>query len=411
MRISTSSLYETGTNQLGTLQSQLAKTQQQLSTTRRILTPADDPVAAARVLDVTQSQSINSQLAINRQSARSSLSHEGQALSSATTLLQDMQVLAISAGNGALTQTDRNALAVELSGRLDDLMGVANTADGEGGYVFSGYKLTSTPYLQTASGADYHGDQGQRQLQVGSSRQMAISDPGSAVFESGLTGNGTFATAAASSNVGSGVISAGIVTDARLLTGDKYQIDFANAGTPPTLSYTITNTITGLAVPPPPAVATAVPYQSGQQIAFDGIAFDVKGGPADGDKFTVAPSQKQSVFKTVTDLIATLRSPVSGPGAQAALTSGLASAGGNLTAALDNVLSVQSSVGARMKELDYLDSAGDDTDIQYASTLSQLQDLDMAKTISLFTQQQFTLQAAQKSFQAMSGLSLFNYIS
>jgi flagellar hook-associated protein 3 FlgL len=39
-----------------------------------------------------------------------------------------------------------------------------------------------------------------------------------------------------------------------------------------------------------------------------------------------------------------------------------------------------------------------------------LQDLDMTKAISLFSQQQLSLQAAQQSFKAMSGLSLFNYI-
>jgi flagellar hook-associated protein 3 FlgL len=82
----------------------------------------------------------------------------------------------------------------------------------------------------------------------------------------------------------------------------------------------------------------------------------------------------------------------------------------NLKSAHDNVLTVQASVGAHMKELDYLDSAGDDLDIQYAATLGDLQDLDMVKAISDFSMQQTTLQAAQMSFKTMSGLSLFNYL-
>ena len=82
-----------------------------------------------------------------------------------------------------------------------------------------------------------------------------------------------------------------------------------------------------------------------------------------------------------------------------------------LSTAYDNVLSVTAEVGARMKELDYLASAGDDLDLQYSATLSDLQDLDMVKTVSLFTQQQITLQAAQKTFTQVSGLSLFNYIN
>jgi flagellar hook-associated protein 3 FlgL len=74
------------------------------------------------------------------------------------------------------------------------------------------------------------------------------------------------------------------------------------------------------------------------------------------------------------------------------------------------VLSVRSSVGARLKELDYLDSTGDDLKIQYASTLSNLIEVDPVVAISQFTQQQINLEAAQKSFKSISSLSLFNYI-
>ena len=64
-----------------------------------------------------------------------------------------------------------------------------------------------------------------------------------------------------------------------------------------------------------------------------------------------------------------------------------------------------------MKELDSLNSTGSDLDVQYQATLSGLQDLDMVAAISMYTQQQTTLQAAQLSFKTMSSLSLFNYIS
>jgi flagellar hook-associated protein 3 FlgL len=73
-------------------------------------------------------------------------------------------------------------------------------------------------------------------------------------------------------------------------------------------------------------------------------------------------------------------------------------------------LTVRAEVGSRMKELDYLSTAGDDLDIQYTSALSSLQDLDTVKAMSLFTQQKITLDASQKSFTTLSGLSLFNYI-
>lgn len=409
MRISTNTIFETGTNQLGTLQSQIAKTQLQLSTNRRIITPSDDPVASARALEVTQSQAVNNQYGTNRQNARASLSQVELALASTTTLLHDIKTMAVNAGNGTLLQADRQALASELKGRLADLLGVANSADGVGGYLFSGYRSSTMPFTQTATGAQYHGDQGQRRLQVGSARHIAISDSGSSVFENNPTGNGTFQTAAAAGNTGTGVISSGTVSNVSQLTGQDYQIDFLVAGTPPQTQYTITNTTTGLPVPPPPAVATPLPYASGTQIAFDGLVFDISGAPANGDSFTVKPSQKQSIFTTVTDLIKTLEAPVGGSG-QAGLINGLNTAHDNLDAALENVLAVRAGVGASLKELDYLDSAGEDRNIQYSANLSDLQDLDMVKAISLFAQQQMTLEASQKSFKTLSGLSLFNYI-
>jgi flagellar hook-associated protein 3 FlgL len=409
MRISTNTIYEAATSQLGTLRSQMARTQMQLSTDRRILSPSDDPIASARVLEVTQSQSINAQFAVNRQSARSSLAQVDQALDGTTKLLQDVKDIVVKAGNGTLSPDARAVLATELEGRLDDLLGLANSADGAGGYLFSGYKSTTMPFTLTATGADYHGDQGQRQLQVGSSRQLPISDSGSSIFANNLTGNGTFQTSATAGNTGSGIVSSGVVGNAQQLTGHDYTITFAVSGTPATTSYTVLDNVTG-AEPPPPAVAGPVPYQSGQPIAFDGVVFDIKGAPGDGDTFKVEPSKNQSVFETVTGLIAALRAPASDAAGKASLGNGLNTGHDNINAALDNVLSVQASVGTRMKELDYLDSAGDDINIQYETTLSGLQGLDKVKAMSEFAQQQYTLEAAQKSFMAMSGLSLFNYL-
>jgi flagellar hook-associated protein 3 FlgL len=407
IRISTNAIYNAGTNQLNTLQSQIAKTQMQLSTNKRNLTAADDPIAAARALEVTQSQSMNTQFATNRSNANASLSLVDKTLSDVTGQIQDIQALIVTAGNGGYDASNREALATELEGRLTDLIGLANTADGTGGYLFSGYASTTQPFSKTTTGAAYQGDQGQRTLQVGSSRKMAISETGSAIFESITTGNGKFTTAAATTNTGAGIISPGAVVDSSQLTGHDYALKFSVTGTPAVTTYTVTDNTTS----PPTDVLANQPYTEGASISFGGMSMDVKGVPADGDSFSVKPSEKQSVFTTITDLIKTLRAPANGSDGKAALANGLNTASSNMKNALDNVLTVQASVGSRMKELDNLDSTGDDLNIQYQTTLGDLQDLDMVKAISLFAQQQQTLQAAQMSFKTMSGLSLFNYIS
>ena len=127
MRISTSTIYQQGAARISDVQSNLVKTQQQLSTGRRMLTPADDPVAAARALDVTQSQSVNAQYATNRQAAVSSLTAVDSTLASVTSVLQDAKTLTINAGNGSLSNSDRSSLATQLSSDLDQLLGLANS--------------------------------------------------------------------------------------------------------------------------------------------------------------------------------------------------------------------------------------------------------------------------------------------
>jgi flagellar hook-associated protein 3 FlgL len=233
---------------------------------------------------------------------------------------------------------------------------------------------------------------------------MAISETGNNVFESIPTGSGSFQVLPGSANQGNAMSSATAVTNSALLTGHNYTMQFQVTGSPAVTTYTVTDAATNTAV-------SSGNYTSGQQIDFDGMSVRMDGAPADGDTMDVQPNAKQSLFATVTNLIGALRVPTDTAAGKALMSGGVSAATANLTHALDNILAVRSSVGSRLKELDYLDSSGEDMNIQYQSTLKDLQDLDMAKAISLFTQQQQTLQAAQMSFKTMSGLSLFNYIS
>lgn len=406
MRISTKSIYENATTQLNKLQSNMARTQNQLSTNRRMLSAADDPIASARALEVTQSKSLNEQYATNRSNANSSLALVEGALNDGGNLLMDVQTLVVQAGNGTLSKADRLMIATEIEGRMQDLIGVANTSDGAGGYLFSGYRGTTIPFIQTDSGATYQGDQGQRKLQVGSSRSLAISDSGSSIFENNRTGNGSYQTVMVDGNQGGAIAVSGSVSDATKLTGHNYTLEFKVAGSPAVTTYSVLDTSTS----PASSVLADEPYVSGKQITFDGTSFSITGQPADGDKFEVKPSEKESIFTTMTNLVNALRDSGEGTNANATLSNKLNTASEGLKSSLDNLLTVRASVGSRMKELDYLESSGSDLGIQYAATLSKLQDLDLAKAISQYATEQTTLEAAQKSFKTMSSLSLFNYI-
>lgn len=404
MRLSTNTIFAANVSRLNEIQTGIVRTQQQISTGRRILTPADDPIGAAQVLDLTQGQSINTQFATNRRNTSNSLSAEEQVLQGTTNLLQDVKTLAINAGDGALGDTERQYLATDLKGRLAELLGQANSTDGNGNYLFAGFQVTAEPFTPTVGGIGYNGDQGQRFAQVGTSRQIALSDSGDAVFEK-VRSQGVYTTAAAPANAGGASVSALGLADATLLKNDDYDIKFAVTGGVTT--YSVIDKTAGT------TLSSGNPYVSNVPIVFDGRSLTVTNGataPANGDIFTVREDKHQSIFKTIGDLITALQAPTNTPLAKAQLDQSLSIANGNIDNALDNVLTVRASIGSRLKELDSMDSAGDDRNLQYAQALQQVQDVDYNKAISDFTQQNTALEAAQKTFVKVSSMSLFSLL-
>lgn len=428
MRISTSTVYDLG---VGSIQQQTAawlKTQQQIAAQRRILTPADDPVAAARVLEVSQSKAINQQYDVNMGSASSVLAMEDTTLTSVESLITDAKTVALNAGNPSQTNATLASLAAGLRGSYNQLLGLANSTDGNGQYLFSGYKGATQPFSEKTPGnVVYNGDQGQRLVQISASRQIATSDAGSDVFQQIKNGNGTFVTAAAAGNTGAGIVSAGNVLNPNLWNSPTNNKDFSikfavSAAVPPVTTYDIVDNVTGnslLTGAAPGAAPYPRTFSSGSTISlksqgaeppFDfGTELSISGAPANGDTFSVKASSNESIFTTLDNLITTLQT-ANVPANQTALMNNLQTAIKNLGNGLDKVLTVHASVGMRMQEIDAVKSTGQDIALQYDTTLSNLQDLDYAKAITDLTRQQTGLQAAQQSFAKIQGLSLFNYI-
>lgn len=413
MRISTGTIYDSGVSSMQQQTQALVKTQQQIASGRRILTPADDPVAAARVLEVSQSQALNAQYGANAGAAADSLALEESVLGSIWGVLQDVRAAVISAGNGAYSSSDRASLADEVSGRYQQLLALANSTDGGGQYLFSGYQGGIRPFGESAPGTvAYYGDQGQRLIQVGASRQIAVSDSGSDVFQRIPNGNGSFVVQAGA-NGGSAVIDAGSVLDASAwnaaANSKNLSIVFSvNAGV---ATYDIIDNAAGgaslLAAPRPYASGSSIRLASDGPPAADfGAQLTISGAPADGDSFSINASTHQDMFATVSALVQLLKTAPRG----AALTNGLARAHTDLDQALANVSTLRAASGARMKELDSIIGDGEDRALQFSQTLSRLQDLDYAKAASDLTLQQVNLQAAQKSFVQVAGLSLFDYL-
>ena len=385
MRISTNTLFELGVGSINSQLTALVKTQQQVSSGRRILTPSDDPVASAAALETDRSLSITTQHLENIANARSTLSLEESIVSSIARGYQNARQTIISAGNAGLSAADRATLVTTLRSNYDELLSLANSRDGQGEYLFAGFSTSNQPFTQSSGPAVYAGDQGQRKLQISPSRQIDISDSGQNLFKPGINGSDPFAvleqfiSALGNGPIGSQVSSA---SGARNTGGASITTAVTPTATPPvsSVSFTYNATLTQFtSVSQDPAWNNlTLPYTSGQTTTINGVSFTISGSPNTGDSFS--------------------------------LNNAIDNALGGIDTALNNALRVQSTIGSRLNELDSTETAGRDTTLQYQTTLSNLRDVDFTKAISDLTRQQAGLEAAQKSFVSIQSLSLFNLL-
>lgn len=413
MRIGTSMMFQTNTNSMLDLQNGLFRLQNQLSTGRKILTPADDPVAAAQALVVSQQKAINNKFIDNQGDAGTQLAELESRIDGVTELLQQVRTKAVEAGNGTYNDSDRRTIAMEIRERYTELLGIANGTDAMGNYLFSGFRGTTEPFAVSGSPGSrtvaYNGDDGRRQLQVGTNRIMDVSESGSDIFVRIPQGNGVFTfTAAAANALGTG---AAIVGDSSIVSaydGSSYQLTFTGPNT-----YDLTQT-------DPAGVVTTTTnnaYTSDNQIALppspatQQISIAISGTPAAGDVFNIAPATNQDIFSTLDQMIAALEAPVgTNSTTRAAFANQMTLISQNLDQALGHVLTRQTSIGARRSELDALTNVASDLDIQYQTDLSGLQDLDYTEAISSLSNQKMVLDAAQATFSKVSQMSLFSYL-
>ena len=399
MRVTTPMIYKLGVDSIGRQQERLLQIQQHLASGRRILTPADDPIGSAQALGVTQAKARTAQHSTNISAANDALAHSESVLGQVSGVLQSVRTQAVAAGGAALSNADRRAMATELRAQLAQLVGLANAKDGDGAFMFAGFATATQPFAEGAGGVTYNGDSGQRTLDVAPGRQLSISASGDRVFMRVANGNGVFVASAAGANTGAGVIAASGVVNPSAITGDTYAIQFTSATTYDVVDLTTSS-----------VVSSGNAYTSGAAITVAGMQVTISGPPAAGDQFTIAPSSSQSIFKTIADLIATLEADASTPLGRTQLGNGLNRGLDDVDQALEHVLTVRAEMGSGLRELEALAAGNEGQQLLHDQTLSRLQDLDYNAALSDFARQQLALEAAQKSFIQVAGLSLFDYL-
>jgi len=395
-RVSTKTMSDQSVSAMLEQQARLSKTQLQLSTGKRILTPSDDPTGSVRVVDLKSAIGRVDQYQVNAGRASSRLEQEESVLFGVTNLLQRSHELGIQGNNTAiLTSSDTAAIAAEIRQLVNELDGLVNTRDASGDYIFAGYKSGTKPFTRTATDTYvYSGDQGQRQLQISADRAIADGDNGFDLFVDVDTG--PFASVP-----GIAATSFGAINDGDL-------------------------TINGISVGGIPAAANATERAGQIRDAINSIS-DITHVSADlatsttvtlsssaGDVAVVAASTADTGLTTATtpattgkrNIMETLLQMASSLEAGDSVDRYL----NDVKLAMDKVSDIHSLVGARLNAIDEQVEVNADIKLSLETHLSSVEDLDYTEAISRFNRETVALQAAQQAYVKVQGLSLFNFL-
>lgn len=396
MRISTSAMIEQSVRSMNAQQNNLAKIQSQISSQQRMQTAADDPAGWARGMSLDQVIAAIDSYNSNINTAQQRLGLEENALADSGNILQSVNTLAIQATNGTQSPQSLQAITAQLQQYYNGLMDDANSQDGEGHYLFAGSSSSSAPFTQVGNSVTYNGDTVSRQLAISPQRTISDGDNGAAVFMNNMSGNGTFATAATSTNTGTAQLATSQVTDASQWDGGSYSISF-NGG-----NYSVTDSSNNI-------VASGA-YSSGGTVAFRGVQMTFSGTPADGDSFSVSPSAPKDIFASLRDLISLTKNPPTTSAGRAQWQTQMQNLQTEISRGFDTVTNTRSDVGARLATLDDASSRLADQSVSMKTLLSNVRDLDLAQASTQLNLTTVSLQALQLAYTKVQSLSLFQYL-
>ncbi|MEH6651599.1 MAG: flagellar hook-associated protein FlgL [Motiliproteus sp.] len=425
MRISSLQIFNNGINNIQNGQTQLAKLQEQISTGKNLNRPSDDPVAAAQILKFRRELAANETYSDNADVSKRRLELEEITIQQVKDAGDRLKELAIRGSNSTMNNQDRGAIATEAEQVQQFILGLMNTKDAQGEYLFAGAKGQTEPFVNDGQGNfSYQGDNEVRLIQTGPAAYVQSTDSGRAVFQ---TVPGDMEIALLNTSAAIGPLPGGFaiaMTAAALGENSEFQQYIEENGKQDlTLSLDLATSQYDLldpngasvlggavAIPAPVAPATT------SVIEFNGLEIDtgVDGTavvPGEVITTTIRPSQpRHSILTTAEKLITALQAPVTDTASREAMMAGVAEAMTEIDVAQAGHRSAQTELGGRMVSLQSQVAVNEDFSIFTQSALSVLEDLDYASAIAKFSFQEVALQAAQQTFSRVNNMTLFNYL-
>ncbi|WNW11151.1 flagellar hook-associated protein 3 [Pseudomonas sp. DTU_2021_1001937_2_SI_NGA_ILE_001] len=235
MRISTGQIYEASAANYQRNYAKFIKTGEEVSSQVKLNTASDDPIGAARVLQLAQQNAMLDQYSSNITAINNNGANAETALESIRDALQRVRELVIQAGNGSYTDADRQSTAAELKELQKQVLGLMNTQDANGLYLFSGSDGSQPPYSTNADGSyTYHGNQTGVGLAVGDGLVLAANTTGYEAFEQAVntTRASTTLTSPATDDgkvgLAGGTVSSTSAYNSGFLGGEPYTVSFVS---------------------------------------------------------------------------------------------------------------------------------------------------------------------------------------
>ncbi|GAB1055915.1 MAG: flagellar hook-associated protein FlgL [Shewanella algae] len=401
MRISTSQMYQQNLNSILQKQTDTNRILEQLSSGKKVNTAGDDPVAAIGIDNLYQQNALVQQYLKNVDYSKNHLSMAESKLGSAETLVTSIREQMLRAVNGTLAPSERQMIADELRGSLDELLSIANTQDESGNYLFSGYSTDNQPFAFDGSGnMVYSGDSGVRDALVAQGVAMGTNIPGDSAFMRVPNGLGDYGVNYLASQTGDFRVLSAKIDNPAAHVADTYTFNFTDNGAGGVDLEVLDSGGT--------AVANVANFDASNPVSFNGIEVKLDGTPAGGDSFTMEPDAEVPIFDTIQQAIDLLEDPnrVNTPEGKAELAQLL----NNVDSGLNQLSVARGVAGNNLKSLESYSSNHTEEELVNKSALSLLEDLDYASAITEFQKQQLALNAVSNVFSRVGSVSLFDFI-
>ncbi|MFZ0786430.1 MAG: flagellar hook-associated protein FlgL, partial [Candidatus Acidiferrales bacterium] len=158
---------------------------QELSTGKAVNALGDNPAAASALVGNDSETAQVDQFQSNVSSLQGLLQVGDSTMSSVVNLMTQAISLGIEGANGTLSDADRQAIASQLTGIQQQMLGLANTTY-EGNYIFGGTEDQTAPFTADPTAPDgvtYNGNTSVNSVQLSTGQSMAINVPGSQLFQ------------------------------------------------------------------------------------------------------------------------------------------------------------------------------------------------------------------------------------